>query len=239
MEQAAERIVQMAGEAQPSARLVAPVNAQLVNTASQDSRFANLLSGIDLVVADGMSLIHASRLLGCPLPERVPGVDLMVRVCERAAQQDLRIYFLGGKVGSAAKAAGMFVAKYPELKIVGIDCPPLGFDSNPSLTDEVIRQIRNAAPDLLFVGFGSPKQEYWMREFASQLPVKVMMAVGGSFDLLAGDPRRAPRWMQEASLEWLFRLLLEPRRLWKRYLLGNPRFALIVFQQFLRGREAQ
>lgn len=232
---ALETISAMLSTERTAAQTVIAVNAQVLDAARRDQRLATVLAEADLVIADGMSLVFASRLLGSPLPERVTGVDLMLRVCELAAGAGKSVYLLGGRPGAAEGAASKLSGLFPELKSVGTDCPPFGFENNPLQSEAVIRKIQKAQPDILFVGFGAPKQEFWMKRYASLVPVSVMMAVGGSFDMLAGQVPRAPKWIQNLGFEWLFRLSCEPRRLWKRYLIGNLRFIQIVVNQRLRS----
>ena len=215
------------------ALVIETVNAQFVCLARAHQQFSELVSRADLVVADGMSVIAASRLLGQPCPERVAGVDLLVRLCERAAETGARVYFLGGKPGAAEKTALRLRAQFPGLNMAGIDCPPMGFDKDAAQINAVLGRIASAAPDFLFVGFGAPKQEIWINRFSNTLPVKTMVGVGGSFEMLSGQFPRAPQWMQRVGLEWLFRLGLEPGRLWSRYLIGNLRFMQIVAWQWI------
>jgi N-acetylglucosaminyldiphosphoundecaprenol N-acetyl-beta-D-mannosaminyltransferase len=236
MSQAVRRICRMAGGKHEHPKMVATANAQFAQIAGADQHFRRLLKGADLVVADGMSVVLASRLLGHPLPERIAGVDLLVELCEEAANAGLTVYFLGGRPGAAEKAAENLCGRFPRLTVAGIDCPPLGFEKDPVEAMGVVRRIRRAAPDILFVGLGAPKQEYWMEEHADALPVKVMIGVGCSFDVLSGEMPRAPRWMQQTGLEWAFRLGQEPGRLWKRYLLGNAQFTQMVFRQWRTQR---
>lgn len=218
------------------ALVIETVNAQFVCLAHAERQFFELVSKADMVVADGMSVVAASRLLGQPCPERVAGVDLLVRLCERAAETGASVYFLGGKPGAAEKTAIRLCAQFPGLNVSGIDCPPMGFDKSPVQTAAVLASITSVSPDFLFVGLGAPKQEIWINQYAAMLPVKTMIGVGGSFEMLSGELPRAPRWMQQASLEWLFRLGLEPGRLWKRYLIGNLHFMQIVAFQWALQR---
>ncbi len=218
------------------ALVIETVNAQFVCLARAKRQFSELVAKADMVVADGMSVVAASRLLGQPCPERVAGVDLLVRLCERAAQTGASVYFLGGKPGKAEKTAECLRARFLGLKVSGVDCPPMGFEKDATQNAAVIDRITSAAPDFLFVGFGAPKQEIWINQYADSLPVKTMIGVGGSFEMLSGELPRAPRWMRQAGFEWLFRLRLEPGRLWKRYLLGNLRFMQIVAWQWVFQR---
>jgi len=212
-------------------------NAQFAQIASTDRRFYKLLHDAEVVVADGMSVVAASRILGHPLPQRIAGIDLVIELCREAARSGLSVYLLGGRPCAAKKAADNLNLTCPGLRVAGVDCPPLGFSKDPAESAAVVRRISSVAPDILLVAFGAPKQEFWMEEHAAKLPVKVMIGVGCSFDVLAGFIRRAPRWMQKVGLEWVFRTIHEPRRLWKRYLLGNVQFVQAVIWQYLTGRD--
>lgn len=207
-------------------------NAQFVLLAHRISRFREALAGADLSVADGVPLVWASRLLGYPLPGRVNGTDLMVRLCGEAASHAWSVYFLGGRPGAAESAARRLAMAFPNLRIAGVDCPTIGFMDDPDLDFKVSARIEEASPDLLFVALGAPKQEYWIRQHLL-LPAKVMIGVGGSFELVAGVVRRAPSLFQRVGCEWLWRLSMEPRRLWRRYLIGNAWFVFVVLRQAL------
>ena len=237
MDEAVSRIRAIALDGIPGAQMIVPANAQLSQIAHSNRRFHDILDHAEIVVADGMSVVAASRLLGKPLPERIAGVDLVVEVCRAAAVTGMSVYFLGGNPGSAQKTADNLCARFAGLIVVGVDCPPMGFERDPAESAAVVERISKVAPDFLFVGFGAPKQEYWMEEHAEALLVKVMIAVGGSFDLLSGQIPRAPVWMQHSGFEWVFRLLREQKRLWKRYLFGNAEFIQMVMWQFLTGRK--
>ena len=224
------------GNESARALVIETVNAQFVCLAREERQFSELVSKADIVVADGMSVVAASRFFGGPVPERVTGVDLVVRICEKAAETGATVYFLGGKPGAAEKAACRLCAQFPGLKVVGINCPPMEFEKDVAETTAVLGYIASAAPDFLFVGLGAPKQEIWINQYAGTLPAKTMIGVGGSFEMLSGELPRAPKWMQQAGLEWLFRLGLEPGRLWKRYLIGNLHFMRIVAFQWASTR---
>jgi N-acetylglucosaminyldiphosphoundecaprenol N-acetyl-beta-D-mannosaminyltransferase len=230
MNEAVARISAMLGEAAERARHVVTMNAQFVAIANQQTRFADILRRADLSVADGLSLVWASRCLGQFVPERVAGADLMVRLCETAAANGNTVYFLGGRPGAASRSARLLSRDFPTLTVVGVDCPPDGFLNNPEECTRVAQRVERAKPDLLFVGLGAPKQEYWIANH-SHLPAKVMMGIGGSFEFIAGFRKRAPVPIQKAGCEWLWRLCMEPRRLWRRYLVGNSVFIFVVFKQ--------
>ncbi len=209
-------------------------NAQLVTLAEANPRLGRALRNAHLNVPDGISVVLASRLAGPPIPERVTGGDLMERLCEESARHGLRVFFLGGLPGAADKAAARMQSRYPELRMAGIYCPPLGFENNARESAAVRRAITEAAPDLLCVAFGAPKQELWMHENCATLPIGAAIAVGAALDTRAGLRKRAPRWTHTIGLEWLYRLVREPRRLWRRYLLGIPEFLGIVGRQTAR-----
>jgi N-acetylglucosaminyldiphosphoundecaprenol N-acetyl-beta-D-mannosaminyltransferase len=145
----------------------------------------------------------------------------------------LRVFLLGGRPGSAEAAAAKLVAQNPGLIVSGTYCPPLGFEKDPLQREEIEARITAARPHLLFVALGAPKQEYWMYEHARNLGVPVAMGVGGSFEMVSGAVARAPRLLQQMGIEWVYRLMREPGRMWKRYLIGNLQFANIVLRQRL------
>jgi len=217
---------------------VATPNAQFVQIARKDPHFASILEVADLSVADGVPLVWACRFLGHPIPGRVNGTDLMVRLCEVAALRGHTVYLMGGRPGAAEGAAKNLVQSYPGLKVVGTDCPPMGFMDDPALSAEAAARVDAAAPDFLFVGLGAPKQEYWIQGHLNT-SAKAMIGVGGSFELIAGITTRAPLLFQRNGLEWLWRLAVEPGRLWKRYLVGNTLFIALVFRQWFTEKLAR
>jgi N-acetylglucosaminyldiphosphoundecaprenol N-acetyl-beta-D-mannosaminyltransferase len=217
---------------------VAGPNAQLVTLAQKDELFAEAIRQADLSVPDGMSVVMASRLLGVPIPERVTGGDLMERMCAESAHYGFRVFFLGGLPGAAEMAAFNLRGRYPGLNICGTYCPPLGFENDPAELFWIEKVVEEARPDLLCVAFGAPKQEIWMQRHRGRLHVGVILPVGAAFDTQAGLQRRAPRWMQRIALEWLFRLIMEPRRLARRYLVGNTQFILLVLRQWAHEKRA-
>jgi N-acetylglucosaminyldiphosphoundecaprenol N-acetyl-beta-D-mannosaminyltransferase len=215
--------------------LIMGPNAQLVTLAATNARFAEALQAADLLVPDGISIVLASRLLGEPVLERVTGGDLMERLCAEAAKLGLSVFFLGGIPGAADGAALNLKGRYPRLKIAGAYCPPRGFEDDVMESAHIRQLITDAAPDLLCVAFGAPKQEIWMHNNCATLPIGAAIAVGAALDTQAGLRRRAPRWTHKIGFEWLYRLAREPRRLWRRYLFGNTRFLLLVARQCFVG----
>jgi N-acetylglucosaminyldiphosphoundecaprenol N-acetyl-beta-D-mannosaminyltransferase len=174
----------------------------------------------------------AAHLLGLSLKERVPGVDLFESLCAGAAAASLKVFFLGGRPGSADLAASLLRCRYPGLTVETY-CPPLGFERDVAELSRMDAMIRRFEPNIVFVGLGAPKQEYWMYDHGRKLGPSVLIGVGGSFELVTGIVRRAPRWLQAIGFEWLHRLCMEPRRLWRRYLIGNLQFLQIVLRQRL------
>jgi N-acetylglucosaminyldiphosphoundecaprenol N-acetyl-beta-D-mannosaminyltransferase len=209
------------------------VNAQIANLAKTSRRFADAMSTGDILYADGVSIVLASKLLGSPLPERVPGGELMELLCKEGAKEGFSAYLLGGLPGAAETAGQILQERYPGLYIAGTCCPPLGFEQNAEESARIGQSIKAASPDFLFVCFGAPKQEIWVAENCSSLPVGLALPVGAAFDTLAGLRKRAPVWAQKTGTEWLYRLVKEPRRLWRRYLLGNPKFVWMTLLQRL------
>lgn len=231
-----DAIVAHAAARRPPAYVVTP-NAQHVVLLRDDARLRAAYDGAWLSVPDGVPLLWAARLLGSPLPGRVNGTDLFEAVCGRAAGDRLTVFLLGGRPGAADRAAAVLRERYPGLD-VRTCCPPYGFERNERGRACVVEAVRAEAPHILFVGLGAPKQEYWMREHHAELGVPVSVGVGGSFELVSGMVRRAPPWMRSAGLEWLFRLLVEPRRLWRRYVVTNSLFIGVVLAQYVGERAA-
>jgi N-acetylglucosaminyldiphosphoundecaprenol N-acetyl-beta-D-mannosaminyltransferase len=236
MEDAIKRVSEHIASENERKFVISGVNAHFVNTAERELRFANCLAANDLNVADGISLVIAARICGVKLPARVTGIDLMVELCGLAADAGNTVYLLGGMLGAAQSAATYLEKRFPKLRIVGVDRPPLGRESDPEVVDEIKKRIRLANPDFLFVCFGVPNQEYWIHEHVADLPVRVVMGNGAAFDVLAGFFKRPPVHIQRMGLEWFYRLCTEPRRLWKRYLIGNFQFMETILHQELSGR---
>jgi N-acetylglucosaminyldiphosphoundecaprenol N-acetyl-beta-D-mannosaminyltransferase len=212
---------------------VTTANAQHIVLLDRDRRLREIYESADLVVPDGFSLLLAARLHGRVLQERIAGVDMFQILCHLAAEHDLHVFLLGGLPQSAELAAKVVKRRVSSLR-VSTYCPPFGFEKTSAGLAETARAVRAAKPDLLFVGLGAPKQEYWIYEHGLQLSIPVSIGVGGSFEMVAGIIPRAPLWMQSFGCEWLYRLCREPRRLWRRYLIGNLEFSTIVFRQSVR-----
>lgn len=186
-----------------------------------------------LVTPDGMPLVWMSRKLGHQRTERVYGPDLMLALTELSARKGYRQYYFGGAPGLADRLRDRLVQRFPGLQVAGTFSPPfqpVGADSD----EDTLQAINAARPDILWVGMSTPKQEYWMDRHRDRIDAPVMIGVGAAFDFLAGTKRQAPLWMQRNGLEWLFRLLSEPRRLWRRYGRIVPQFMFGASLQLLR-----
>lgn len=192
-----------------------------------DAEYRELCGEADVLVADGMPLLWASRLQGTPLPERVAGSSLISTLTAGLARRGGgRVFLIGGDGSSAAEAARVLVQRHPEIVVCGLDCPWIAGEVDDVTRERLGRRLRWARPDLVYVALGSPKQEKLVRVLRTEYPRAWMVGVGISFGFLSGRVRRAPPWMQRAGLEWLHRLAQEPRRLARRYLVDGLPFAL-------------
>lgn len=203
------------------------VNADKINTLQDDAQLREIVNGCDIINADGASVIWASKVLKKPLKERVAGIDLMQELLVHAEQQGYGVYFLGAKENVVKKMVMIFKKRYPKLKISGYRNGYLKKEDWPQL----LELINKSGAQIVFVGITSPLKEYLVEYFQEQGSTCVYMGVGGSFDVLSGNIPRAPLWMQKCSLEWLFRVMQEPRRLFKRYFVGNFRFIISVYKE--------
>jgi len=191
----------------------------------------------DMVLADGAPLVFASRLLGKGLPERVAGSDLVPALFDAARADDsLRVFLLGGAPGVCAKAAENAEARWPGVKVVGTYSPPFGFEHDESENSEILRRISESSPDVLVVGLGAPKQELWVHRHHNQIDARAALCVGATIDFLAGNKPRAPLWMRKAGLEWVHRLITEPRRLFGRYLRDGLAFPPLLWRDWRKSR---
>ena len=206
-------------------RQICTGNPEFLMAARRDREFREVLNGADLVVPDGVGLLMAARWLGARLPERVAGSDLIYRIAERAAQHGWGVYFLGAAEGVAARAAERLQSIYPGLKVAGI------FAGSPKIEDEdvIVARLRTACPDILLVAYGAPQQDKWIARNRERLGVPVSIGMGGSFDFVAGEARRAPVWIQQLGLEWLHRMGRQPWRV-RRILTAVVLFPLAVLR---------
>jgi N-acetylglucosaminyldiphosphoundecaprenol N-acetyl-beta-D-mannosaminyltransferase len=206
------------------------VNAAKLVALRSDPKLREIVGRSPLVNADGQSVVWASRILGRPLPGRVAGIDLMLRLLELAEEQGYRVYFLGARPEVLGEAVEKLHRRHARLQVAGYRD---GYFSDAE-NDVVCAEIRAAEADVLFVAMSSPRKEYWLAENADKLGVPFVMGVGGALDVVAGTTRRAPLWAQRVGLEWLVRLLQEPRRLFGRYARTNSRFVWLVARELVR-----
>lgn len=190
-----------------------------------DKVFSHFVANSELVVADGMPLIWASRLQGTPLPERVAGSTLCVRLAGELAREKRSLFLLGGNPGVADEAGQILQARFPGLVIGGTYCPEFGFEGNPESLQSIRDQIRSANPDVVYVALGSPKQERLSELLRPDLPRAWWIGIGISLSFITGEVQRAPAWVQKSGFEWVHRLVQEPQRLGKRYLVQGLPFA--------------
>lgn len=211
-------------------------NLDHLRRACRDATYRELLEEGDLVLADGMPLVWASRLQGTPLPHRVAGSTLVGLLADAAAARGRSLYLLGGAPGAAEAAAEALRGRNPQLRIVGTHCPAIGFERDEQQMKILQDQLRLAQPDIVYVALGSPKQERLIRQVRGDLPGAWWLGVGISLSFLGGQVRRAPRWAQKIGLEWLHRLSQEPGRLAKRYLVEGIPFAMRLLTVSLWSR---
>ncbi|HEY3586941.1 MAG TPA: WecB/TagA/CpsF family glycosyltransferase [Myxococcaceae bacterium] len=227
MQSAVEQCLQWCSGPRAS-HTVITANAGVLCMMRRDPELQQACRSGDLVLADGMSVVWALRLASTPVPERVTGVDLMSRLLEAGAARGLRVFFLGAKEEVVRQMADSCAASYPGLVVAGFRNGYFSEADHPA----VLEQIRQSRPDMLFVGMPSPFKEVFLERNRALLEVPILMGVGGSFDVLAGAVARAPSWLQAVGMEWSWRLLMEPRKMWKRYLTTNTEFL------WTAGREA-
>jgi N-acetylglucosaminyldiphosphoundecaprenol N-acetyl-beta-D-mannosaminyltransferase len=204
------------------------VNVHCMNLAHDDPAYRAILNSADIVYCDGTGVRLGARLADMPLPERMTGADWIEDLCHVVQREGLSLFLLGGRPGVAEDAAAALVARYPSLRIAGVAS---GFGG----ISDTIRELDRARPDIVLVGMGSPGQETWIDRHRPQIDAPVVWAVGALFDFVAGRIPRGPHWMTENGLEWLCRLAAEPRKLWRRYLIGNPRFLARVLLTYRLG----
>ena len=212
---------------------VCPVHSVMECRRSEEVR--RVFNAAGMVTPDGMPLVWAARLQGQAGVERVYGPDLLLAQLADSVAAGHRHYFYGGREGVAERLAAAMSARFPGLEVVGRETPPFG-PLDEICTPDAAARINAERPDIVWVGMSSPRQDLWMARMRGLLDAPVLVAIGAAFDFHTGSVRQAPRWMQRSGLEWLFRLLVEPRRLWRRYVYDNPRFLWEFGLQMLRLR---
>lgn len=207
---------------------VVAINVDVVMKIEEDPYLKKVVDNADMVLVDGKSLVWISKLHGKPLKAKISGSDLVPLLCEVAAEKGYRIFIIGGKDGIAEQAKNKLEAKHPDIKIVGTYAPPFGFEKNEKELKKINQMISEVHPDLLIACFGCPKQEKWIYENIEKYDAKVSVCAGATVDFLAGNVKRAPHWMSEHGLEWFYRFLQEPKRMFKRYFIDDVKIIKLI-----------
>jgi len=198
----------------------------------RDKRLMEIFNRAGMVTPDGMPLVWLGKLKGHSFMDRVYGPDLLLAVCKDSIETGYKHFFFGGTQENNKKLVDSLCAQFHGIKIVGAFAPPFRA-STPEEDEDIIRKINNSGADIVWVGLSTPKQEYWMASHTGKLNAKILIGIGAAFDFVSGIKKQAPYWMQRSGLEWFYRLITEPKRLWKRYLINNPVFLWLVFLESL------
>ena len=223
MDESVEAIEKIIKRGIPTQHVV--VNALKINLMKDAKPLRKIVNICPLINADGASIVWAAKKLGIPLKERVTGIDLFENLIKLANDKGYKIYLFGAKEEVVVKLKNMFEEQYPNLQIVGYRNGYFTEADEP----EIVKDMAESGADMMFVAFSSPKKEYWVNKYLKQLNIPFVMGVGGSFDVMTGVTNRAPIWMQNHGLEWFYRFIQEPRRLWKRYIIGNCQFVKYTY----------
>ncbi len=224
MDETVEEVEMIIRAGKPTQHVV--INALKVNLMNEDERLREIVNACPLINADGASILWAAKKLGVPLKERVTGIDLFQNLVALAAEKGYKIYLFGAKEEVVRKVEQIFREKYPALQIAGVRNGYFTEADEP----EIVKDMAESGADMMFVAFSSPKKEYWVNKYLEELHIPFVMGVGGSFDVVAGVTERAPKWMQDHGLEWFYRFIQEPRRLWNRYIVGNGKFVAYTYR---------
>ena len=228
MDETVEAVEDIIRTGKPTQHVV--INASKINLMQKDERLTQIVNECPIINADGASILWAAKILNIPVKERVTGIDLFLRLVERADEKGYRVFLFGAREGVVKKVAAIFKDKYKNLKIAGVRNGYFSEEEEKKIAEE----IRDAKPHMVFVAFSSPKKEYWIKKYLEVMNVPFVMGVGGSFDVVAGVTDRAPFWMQKCGLEWFYRFVQEPGRMWKRYIIGNFEFVCLTIKTRLR-----
>lgn len=204
------------------------VNVAKLVYSQKDTNLRNIINSCPLINIDGAGIILGAKLLGINIPERVTGIDLMQKLVEYSALKGYRVYFFGAEEEIVKKVVDIYKENYPELTIAGYRN---GYYSDEE-EENIVLDIKNSEADILFVAMGSPKKEIFLSKYSEKMKVPFTMGVGGSFDVVAGKVKRAPKWMQAINAEWIYRLIQEPKRMWKRYAITNSIFLAMLIKEF-------
>ncbi|MGN0409234.1 MAG: WecB/TagA/CpsF family glycosyltransferase [Lachnospiraceae bacterium] len=202
------------------------INALKINLMEADPKLAEIVNACPLINADGASVVWAAKRLGIPLKERVTGCDMFQNLVRVAAEKGYKIFLFGAKEEVVTKVKSIYEKQYPGIQIVGYRNGYFTEKDEP----EIVKQMHDSGADMMFVAFSSPKKEYWVNKYLNEIGIPFVMGVGGSFDIVAGVTERAPKWFQEHDLEWFYRFIQEPKRMWKRYIIGNTKFVALTYK---------
>lgn len=231
MEETLEKVEGFVRSGQPHQHVV--VNVDKLVKASRDDALRRIINECDLVNVDGMPVVWAARLLRKPLKERVAGIDLFEALMRRAGERGWRVFLLGARRDVVHAVGALYARRYPGLVLAGVRD---GYWQGEAEEAEVVRQIRASRADLLFVAISSPKKEQFLGRYQAEMKIPFAMGVGGSFDVAVGKVKRAPAWMQRSGLEWFYRFLQEPRRMFRRYFIDDMAFLWLLIKEAARGR---
>lgn len=229
MEETISEVERIISERKPTQHVV--INALKVNLMNKNQELKKIVNSCPLINADGVSILWAAKKFGIPLKERVAGIDLFLNLVKVAAKKDYKIYLFGAREDVVQKVKSIFLEQYPTLHIVGVRNGYFSDEEEP----EIVADMADSGADMMFVAFSSPRKEFWVNKYLYELHIPFVMGVGGSFDVVAGITARAPKWMQDHGLEWFYRFIQEPRRLWERYIIGNWKF--VVYTYYLKLRQ--
>jgi N-acetylglucosaminyldiphosphoundecaprenol N-acetyl-beta-D-mannosaminyltransferase len=234
-EQSTDLLLHVAATQGP--KVVVTTNVDHVVRLERDPELKALYASADYTFADGMPVVWASRLLGTPLPERVTGADLFVALCRHSVSSGQRVFVLGGRPGQERLLRDRYAKRFPGMDVV-VCCPPMNFDPEGPEAEAIVKTIRACQPDFIFVCLGFEKQERWALRHVRRFDSGVIVCVGAAQEFALGLKRRAPRWMQDSGLEWLWRLTSDPVHLWRRYLLQAPVFLWLLLQEWRTHRRS-
>ena len=211
--------------------LIVTPNVDHIVQLQKDEEFKVIYRQALLALPDGMPVMWGAKFLGTPLKQKISGSDLFPEFCKVTADKGYKMFFMGGRPGAVTRTKELLEKRYSKINIVGTYCPPFGFEKDEAENAKIVKMINQARPDVLFVGLGAPKQEKWLYRNYNELNVPVSAGIGITFEYMAGMVTRAPLWMQNVGLEWFWRLMMEPRRLWKRYLVYDMQFFWLILKQ--------
>ena len=231
MQETLDRIGEIISAKKPVQHVV--VNAAKIVHAQKDNHLKSVINNCGLINADGQAVVWAARILGIPLKERVAGIDLMYNILKISPEKGWRIYFLGAKEEIVKKVVEKAKVDFPGIRVAGFRNGY--FKDNDE--ENIVQGIKESGADILFVAISSPQKEIFLNKYMKEMNVPFCMGVGGSFDVYAGHTKRAPVWLQRIGMEWFYRILQEPRRMWKRYATTNPVFIYLVMKNLIRGKK--